>query len=241
MDFITTQLTRPVELLADPCPALKLNGYAKVLVSDRKASNGYFHTLNHPLLPPPSILDELFLFPDFFSTLTSAVQQVHKAWALDWSYDRNKSKSEGKPHFHGVPLATAFTPSNAAFHLLPLKLKIYLFSPYGRGALTKLLAYHYVPETLLLTEFFYSEHKHHHHGPEHFDFGMAGSDDDPSFHKEFDIHTGLHNATIKVEIDKTKFLPVEGGSEWLFRFVSYPCGLSLDSNPSRAILRNCAS
>ncbi|GFZ50740.1 hypothetical protein JCM24511_08498 [Saitozyma sp. JCM 24511] len=191
-------------------PSLKLNGYAKVLVSDRKASNGYFHTLNHPLLPPPSILDELFLFPDFFSTLTSAVQQVHKAWALDWSYDRNKSKSEGKPHFHGVPLATAFTPSNAAFHLLPLKLKIYLFSPYGRGALIKLLAYHYVPETLLLTEFFYSEHKHHHHGPEHFDFGMAGSDDDPSFHKEFDIHTGLHNATIKVEIDKTKFLPVEG-------------------------------
>lgn len=223
LDCITTSstlFTRADSLT--PCPALKLNGYAKVLVSDRKASNGYFHTLNHPLLPPPSILDELFLFPDFFSTLTSAVQQVHKSWALDWSYDRNKSKSEGKPHFHGAPLATAFTPSNTAFYLLPPKLKFYLFSPYGRWALTKLLAYHYVPETLLLTEFFYSEHKHHHHGAEHFDIGVAGSDDDPSFHKEFNVHTGLHNATIKVEIDKTKFLPVEGGSEWRLRFSFCP-------------------
>jgi uncharacterized surface protein with fasciclin (FAS1) repeats len=187
-----------------------------VLVSDKKARNGVFHTLNHPLIPPPSIIDELFLFPDFFSTITSAVQQVHHRGALDWSYDHEASEP-GKPKFKGTPLATFFAPTNGAFHLLPPRLKFFLFSPIGHRALTKVLSYHYVPDTLLLTEFLYKGKKHHDDDDDTWGFQKAveapeyfATADDPSFHKEFEISPALPNSTLKIEIDKSKFLPVEG-------------------------------
>ncbi|TYJ51766.1 hypothetical protein B9479_007638 [Cryptococcus floricola] len=190
-------------------PSIKLNFYAKIVASDRKARNGYFHALDHPLLPPGSILEELFLFPDTFSTLTSSVQKVHEAHALDYGYDREHSEP-GKPKFHGNPLATLFAPSNAAFHDLPDKLKFYLFSPFGEKSLIKLLAYHYIPHTLLLSEAFHQE-KHEHKGEHKGEVWTVG--DDPSFHKQFKIHTGLPNATVEVEIEKVKVLPIEGATK----------------------------
>ncbi|KAK4688024.1 hypothetical protein P7C73_g2099, partial [Tremellales sp. Uapishka_1] len=184
-------------------PSLKINFYAKVLVSDKKARNGYLHTLNHPLIPPGSILEEVFLFPDTFSTLTSSVQKVHGSKYLDWSYDHDESKP-GKPKFKGAPLVTLFAPTNVAFGLLPPKLKFYLFSPFGEKALTKVLMYHAIPETLLLSELLYTEKKGK---VEVENFNIA---DDPSFHKEFSVGTALPNTTLKIVVDKSRFLPIEG-------------------------------
>nr|ODN92597.1 hypothetical protein L203_00876 [Cryptococcus depauperatus CBS 7841] len=183
-------------------PAIKLNFYAKIVASDRKASNGYFHAIDHPLLPPGSIFDETFLFPDCFSTLTSAVQKLNQRHTLDWGYDHEHSKP-GKLKFHGTPLATLFAPTNSAFLLLPPKLKFYLFSPFGEKALGKLLAYHYILDTLLLSE---TLHVAKHRETE----VLAEDGDDPSFYKELKIETALPNATITVEIEKKKLLPIEG-------------------------------
>ncbi|WVN90921.1 uncharacterized protein L203_106166 [Cryptococcus depauperatus CBS 7841] len=182
--------------------AIKLNFYAKIVASDRKASNGYFHAIDHPLLPPGSIFDETFLFPDCFSTLTSAVQKLNQRHTLDWGYDHEHSKP-GKLKFHGTPLATLFAPTNSAFLLLPPKLKFYLFSPFGEKALGKLLAYHYILDTLLLSE---TLHVAKHRETE----VLAEDGDDPSFYKELKIETALPNATITVEIEKKKLLPIEG-------------------------------
>lgn len=190
-------------------PAVLINFYAKVIDADNRASNGIFHVINHPLIPPGSLFDEAYQFPDFFSTLTQSVYGLHAKELLDYHYDRNASKEAGKPKFQGTGLATLFSPTNTAFHRLPGGLKFYLFSPFGEKALAKLLAYHYVPHTLLLSELIVHEGKHHHHEKdsvvEHFAIG-----DDPSFHHEFDVHTGLPNATLHVVVDKTKVLPIEG-------------------------------
>jgi uncharacterized surface protein with fasciclin (FAS1) repeats len=210
---------------------VSINFYARVLVSDIKAKNGIFHTLKYPLLPPASLLDEYFLFPEEFSILTSSVQRLHASEHYDWSYDRENSK-RGHPVFKGTGLATNFAPENKAFAALPEGLKRFLFSPFGGEVLAKILMYHYVPHTLLLSELIHVEksghhghghghgdhdHKHDHkkHGYEdiasmltpdvEFQFG-----DDPSFHKEFEVPTALKNATLKITVDKKKVLPVEG-------------------------------
>lgn len=166
----------------------------------------------------------MYIFPDFFSTVTSAIQGSHGRHYLDWGYDREHSEP-GKPKFHGTPLATFFAPTNTAFHLLPPRLKFFLFSPFGERALRKVLAYHYVPHSVLLSEFQYHE-KHDKKKTEDDNFSQIVEEayaseettatagwwmsDDPSFHKELEVHTGLPNATLKVEIDKTKLLPIEG-------------------------------
>ncbi|KJE05777.1 hypothetical protein I311_00503 [Cryptococcus gattii NT-10] len=186
-------------------PSIKLNFYAKIVAADRKCGNGYLHALDHPLIPPASILDELFLFPDSFSTLTSSVQKIHMAHALDFCIEHDE---DYKHKVHGTPLATLFAPTNTAFALLPPRLKFFLFSRFGKKALTKLLAYHYVPHTLLLSEALHVE-KHGHKDEVIEQFTLADGDD-PSFHKEFKIETGLPNATLTIEIDKTKLFPVEG-------------------------------
>jgi hypothetical protein len=91
-----------------------LNFYAEILVSDKKASNGYFHTIKYPLLPPGSLFDEYYLFPEVFSTLTSAVQKLEAKHYYDWSYDHENSKP-GHPAFKGFGLATNFAPEYVCF------------------------------------------------------------------------------------------------------------------------------
>ncbi len=58
--------------------------------------SGYLHTIDHPLLPPPSILTAAYLFPKYFSTLTSAVQKVGGQKYLEWDIDPKASKEEKK-------------------------------------------------------------------------------------------------------------------------------------------------
>jgi len=196
-------------------PALKINFYAKVLTSDGKARNGIVHTLDHPLLPPPSIFTTAYLFPDFYSTATTAIQGTHGRHYLDWQYTSNFShppKKDGSD-FKGTGLATFFLPDNKAFLELPLKLKFFLFSPFGENALKKVLAYHYLPNTLLLSEFLYvaKEKK------ESWDLvdeiaqmEEFKSTEDNGFHKEIIIAPALPNSTLKIEIDKTKVFPIDG-------------------------------
>ncbi|KAI9635910.1 FAS1 domain-containing protein [Dioszegia hungarica] len=188
-------------------PSLKINFYARVLVSDIKAKNGYLHTINRPLLPPGSIFESLYAFPDFFSTVTSAVQGTDGRHYLDYAYDRNASKP-GHPEFTGSPLATFFAPTNAAFALLPPKLKFFLFSPFGKRVLAKVLAYHYIPHSLVLSEFQYHE-KHEKRSFIEAAEGMFNVADDPSFRQELEVHTGLPNSTLKLVLEKKKVLPID--------------------------------
>ena len=46
----------------------RINLYAKIDEADTKTENGYVHVVNHPLLPPPAIFQEVFLAQHFFST-----------------------------------------------------------------------------------------------------------------------------------------------------------------------------
>jgi uncharacterized surface protein with fasciclin (FAS1) repeats len=189
--------------------ALKLNFYAQIQESDKKASNGYFHTINHPLLPPGSLFDEYYIFPEVFSTLTSAVQKLEAKHYYDWQYDHEKSKP-GHPAFKGFGLATNFAPDNFAFAKLPEGLKRFLFSPFGGNVLAKVLMYHYVPKTLLLSEFLYLE-KHHDH--EHKVVSMWEAEgDDKSFKKEVEVPTALANSTLHISIDKSKVPLLDGMS-----------------------------
>ena len=90
-----------------------------------------------------------------------------------------------------------------------------------------MLAYHYVPHSIVLSEFQYHE-KHEHKEEEAGELGFEAAveqayeseaensmwgwnvADDPSFHKELEVHSGLPNATLNVVIDKTKPVPIEG-------------------------------
>jgi uncharacterized surface protein with fasciclin (FAS1) repeats len=138
--------------------------------------------------------------------LTSAVQKLHAKHYYDWEYDVEKSKPD-HPVFHGFGLATNFAPDNFAFAKLPEGLKRFLFSPFGGDVLAKILMYHYVPKTLLLSEVIY--HEKHGHKVES-DEMMVMSEDDKAFRKEVEVPTALANTTLKVVIDKSKVPLLDG-------------------------------
>lgn len=182
-------------------PSLTINFYAKVKESS-DARNGKIHELDHPLLPPGSIFDEMFVASKWLSTTTSAIQRAGGTHYVDWGYDHEKSKP-GKPVFSGTPLTTLFAPSNDAWNALPPRLHFFLFSRFGRQSLGKLLAYHVVPRTLL-----HAEVVHHVNRK---DKKVSSLGDDPSFHREFEIESGLGSkAKLKIVVDKKRLVPIEG-------------------------------
>ena len=79
---------------------------------------------------------------------TSAIQHVNGTDAIDWHWVRDSKTLEGSP------AVTVFAPTNEAFHVLPRRLKFFLFSPFGHRALKKILAYHVVPEFIFHTSEF---------------------------------------------------------------------------------------
>jgi len=127
--------------------------------SSRKLTSspqGFVHAVNHPLIPPPSVFQELYFASDYFSTFvrgffflnfylrltslkTSAIQRSGLTDLLDLRYTH-------KNGFEGAPLVTVFAPTNHAFQRLPKRLKFFLFSPFGERVLKKLLQYHIVPD-----------------------------------------------------------------------------------------------
>lgn len=183
-------------------PALTINFISKVK-SSSDARNGKFHEVDHPLLPPGSVFEEMFLTSKWLSTTTSAIQRAGGTKYVDWGYDHERSKP-GKPKFSGASLVTFFAPSNDAWNNLPPRLHFYLFSRFGRTALGKLLAFHAVPHTML-----HAEIVHHvkHKGKKAQELTIG---DDPSFHREFEVHSGLPDGKLKIVVDKTKVVPIEG-------------------------------
>jgi uncharacterized surface protein with fasciclin (FAS1) repeats len=144
-------------------PAIKINVLAAIVKPDIGAKNGIIHVINHPILPPPSIFQELFLFPHYFGTVvsltttysriylklwqTSALQRVGLTDTIEWRYvPREHDK---KWHVEGTGSTTLFVPSNIAFKKLPKKLQLFLFSPFGERVLRKLLEFHIVPGIVL--------------------------------------------------------------------------------------------
>ena len=100
------------------------------------------YTVSRPLLPPPSIIDELYLGHHFF-ILTSALQKVGLDDWLSWGWGKKDSASKKGS------TVTFFAPSDFAFKRLPPKLRRFLFSPFGAKALKKILSYHIVPDIIL--------------------------------------------------------------------------------------------
>ncbi|KAI6019726.1 hypothetical protein F5J12DRAFT_812737 [Pisolithus orientalis] len=132
-------------------PNLKINFYAGVTQRDIEASNGIIHHITRPLLPPPSIFQAAFLFPEAFSYVTSAIQRVHLTGAVDRWYVPGEGHTRG--NFHGAPSTTFFAPTSAAFQRLPKKLQRFLFSPFGEKALKKLLEFHIIPDFVLFSDY----------------------------------------------------------------------------------------
>jgi len=86
---------------------------------------------------------------------TSALQKVRLEDDLDWYYKRSDNKKK-KGRFVGAPVVTSFIPDNEAWEKLPRNLVIYLFSPFGEKALTKILKYHVVPNYIVHAEWIYT-------------------------------------------------------------------------------------
>ncbi|EAU88426.1 fasciclin domain family protein [Coprinopsis cinerea okayama7 len=132
-----------------------INLYAKVTAQDIKADNGYIHVINHPLLPPPAIFQELFLAQHHFSTFTSALQRVGLTDELDVRYVKDGDDEHGR--LEGSTAVTTFAPTNEAFGKLPPRALLYLFSPFGERALRKLLEYHIIPGVVAHADVLYNQ------------------------------------------------------------------------------------
>ncbi|TFK42817.1 FAS1 domain-containing protein [Crucibulum laeve] len=128
-------------------PLTFINLFTKVTRPNIKTSNGIIHVVSHPLIPPPSVFEELYMVPHYFSTLTSALQRSGLTRALDLWYVHGKDSGKGR--LKGTSTVTIYAPVNNAFDRLPKKLQLFLFSPFGRRALKKVLQYHIVPDVVL--------------------------------------------------------------------------------------------
>ncbi|KAL1947525.1 hypothetical protein VTO73DRAFT_13249 [Trametes versicolor] len=133
-------------------PHVDVNVVSRILWSI-KTANGLIHVVSKPVLPPPSIFQIGFLFPQSFSTLTSALQRTGLSDAVEW---REVPGSDGKHTVDGSPAVTFFAPTNRAFASLPGKLKFFLFSPLGERVLKKLLQFHIVPELVLHADYLHN-------------------------------------------------------------------------------------
>lgn len=65
---------------------------------------------------------------------------------MDWHFVKG---DDDKGTLEGSPAITIFAPVTEAWEKLPLKLRLFLFSPFGERALKKLLSLHIVPEFIL--------------------------------------------------------------------------------------------
>ncbi|EGO21667.1 hypothetical protein SERLADRAFT_396828 [Serpula lacrymans var. lacrymans S7.9] len=123
-------------------PRVQVNIVSEIIRPDVAAKNGVIHVITLPLLPPPSVFQELFLVPSAFSFVTSALQRVGLTGALERRYTPGHGDKEGV--VEGNPALTFFAPTSKSFERLPKKLQFYLFSPFGERALKKILQYHIV-------------------------------------------------------------------------------------------------
>ncbi|KAF5330776.1 hypothetical protein D9619_005655 [Psilocybe cf. subviscida] len=131
-------------------PATKINFFTRITRPDIKALNGLVHVVDSPLIPPPSVFQQLYMLPRVFSTLTSALQRTGLTNFTDLRFVRDGNLT-------GASAVTLFAPTNAAFDALPKKLKLFLFSPFGERALKKLIEYHIVPNAVVHSNFIHGD------------------------------------------------------------------------------------
>lgn len=148
------------QILPYPHPVLEFNFFAKKVGNTIIAKNGIIHVINAPLLPPFTPLNDLFLFPTFFSALTSAVQRVGLAGALlpETTHNLVEEILEDFEESHKVKEFTIFAPTNFAFDRLGLETLAFLNSPFpiSRKVLKYVLAYHVVPDITFHSDFIHN-------------------------------------------------------------------------------------
>lgn len=191
-------------------PSLKLN-FRTTIKKTHSAVNGVWHEIDHPLLPPVSIFAEALMITEHLSVTAAGIQAAHGRHYIDWEYDHEKSR-KNRPVFSGTPAATFVAPSNKAWDAVPEDLRRFLFSPFGRRALTKTFAYHYLPRQILFSETYFKAKDVWSEDADVSDWEEEEAlfGDDPSFKRTIDAPTGLKGHKIKFEIEKKKLLPIEG-------------------------------
>ncbi|KAJ3220392.1 hypothetical protein HDU67_000059 [Dinochytrium kinnereticum] len=97
----------------------------KVVKADIKGTNGYVHTVDRILLPPPHVGRTLYSRPQDFSVLVLALKRAELIDQLTSSV-----------------AITIFAPVNRAFRKLGFRRLRYLFSDEGANELKQILAYH---------------------------------------------------------------------------------------------------
>ncbi|KAG2133953.1 FAS1 domain-containing protein [Suillus cothurnatus] len=192
-------------------PRLRINTAVDVIKRDTEASNGVIHSINIPLLPPPSLFSEMFVVPEVFSYVTSALQRVDLTGAVDRWWTPGKDGGHGS--FVGAEVTTFFAPTSGAFRRLPNKLRHFLFSPFGTKALKKLLEYHIVPQVVLHTDY---AHDATSYTPFNDDW-KAGV---PLYAYNLTVPTLLENYSLDVEVARYKAkIPLPGPARYFTRFV----------------------
>jgi uncharacterized surface protein with fasciclin (FAS1) repeats len=201
-------------------PITSINFFSKIFFANISATNGFVHVVSHPIIPPPPVFQELYLVPEHFSILTSALQRSNLTDLVDFQYVHH-AQSNG---FEGSTFVTIFAPLNCAFEKLPRRLKLFLFSPFGRRVLQKLLLFHIVPEVA-----FFSDHIHHRKVEEQPDFidlempsegiksparrwffnldwprRRTGPVVEPISREKYTLETALFNHTLDVVVDKKR-------------------------------------
>ncbi|GAA99988.1 uncharacterized protein L969DRAFT_90084 [Mixia osmundae IAM 14324] len=155
-------------------PTVRVNFYAAIVGPQLNAKNGVIHIIDEPLLPPLGALSVALAFPDAFSAFSSAqlytgIDELLAPWLRDLGPTPSPSDDEVNKdaesilreivheqkdkYANAISSYTLFAPTNGAFKRLPTPLKIFLFSPFGRGLLKRALYYHVVPHII-----FHSDH-----------------------------------------------------------------------------------
>lgn len=157
-----------------PLPSVYFNFYSRLVYSDVNIGGSLVHAISYPLAIPPSSLQNLFFGQSVFSTLTSSLQKVHVdgyfKLPINMSAIPHHHREDHKQHslmfkdepshhhhhHHGAPgqgSTTLFAPANLAWTRIPLRIKLYLFSPFGQRSLMYLLALHSLPNTIFYADF----------------------------------------------------------------------------------------
>lgn len=118
------------DFLPFPHPTLKFNYYSSKRGPTVLAKNGIIHFVSAPLFPPFTPLNEIYLFPQYFSSLTSDIQRVGLAEPLLPSHDHSLEEEEESSSLvdelvdelmkeKGLKEFTIFAPGNFAFARVP--------------------------------------------------------------------------------------------------------------------------
>lgn len=160
-----------------PHPTIKFNYYVSKRGPTILAKNGIIHLVSAPLAPPFGPLNELFLFPTYFSSLTSDVQRVgldedllppHAETSMDDVSDAEGTDEDEESSISisqqlvdeltqekGVREYTVFSPSNFAYARVPTGLDVALHFPFplAKKVLKYITAAHIVPDVVFFSDF----------------------------------------------------------------------------------------